>query len=97
MIGIADANLLFVKLNPANVSVPLAHNPLITGFGVIAKGWGSGPTLTDAVENRAAVRRRHNDRYNLGFCDGHLEAREHDRLYEDSDTARRIWNRDNEP
>jgi prepilin-type processing-associated H-X9-DG protein len=98
MMALGDANLLFVTLNQAEVTVPLSRNPCIAGFGVLAKDWNPSPVAPDSQnEWRAAVRQRHRDRYNLGFCDGHVETLLHERLYEASDAARRRWNRDHEP
>ncbi len=43
-------------------------------------------------------RKRHGDRSNVVFCDGHVESIRLDTLYKDtSDRALRRWNRDNEP
>jgi prepilin-type N-terminal cleavage/methylation domain-containing protein/prepilin-type processing-associated H-X9-DG protein len=98
MITLGDANLMFVSLMQAAVTVALVRNPCVTGFGVLSKDWTPGRMGPDPEEEgRASIRQRHRDRYNLGFADGHVESVEHGRLYADSDTARRRWNRDNEP
>jgi prepilin-type processing-associated H-X9-DG protein len=44
------------------------------------------------------ARRRHNNRLNVVFCDGHVEAPKINALfYEKTDAAVRRWNADNEP
>ena len=40
---------------------------------------------------------RHSGRYNIVFCDGHVEGIRRDKLFEKSDDALRRWNNDNEP
>jgi prepilin-type N-terminal cleavage/methylation domain-containing protein/prepilin-type processing-associated H-X9-DG protein len=45
----------------------------------------------------AATRKRHAGRYNIAFCDGHIEGISRDRLFQKSDESLRRWNNDNEP
>lgn len=45
----------------------------------------------------AATRKRHSGRYNIAFCDGHIESISRDRLFQKSDETLRRWNNDNEP
>ncbi len=75
----------------------------INGWGVLTK---ADPTLvthriasfnTWLAESRKAMRNRHNDRFILFFCDGHIESIKHDKLYDESDTSLRRWNRYHEP
>lgn len=44
-----------------------------------------------------ATLRRHNGRYNIVFCDGHVEGIRRDKLFEPSDAGLRRWNNDNAP
>ncbi|MCI0540834.1 MAG: prepilin-type N-terminal cleavage/methylation domain-containing protein [Verrucomicrobiales bacterium] len=44
-----------------------------------------------------ATLRRHSGRYNVGFCDGHVEGVQRNKLFLEIDTALRRWNNDNEP
>ena len=44
-----------------------------------------------------ATRNRHNGRYNISFCDGHVEAIHRDQLFRQSDDALKRWNNDNQP
>ena len=39
----------------------------------------------------------HNRGANMAFCDGHVEYAKQRKWIEESDTARRSWNNDNEP
>jgi prepilin-type processing-associated H-X9-DG protein len=58
-------------------------------------GVGGGPvSVPDA--NRLA-RARHSGFWNLGFCDGHVQAlRLETVFFDESDSARQRWNRDHE-
>lgn len=58
---------------------------------------GSSPPSQAVVATRKVVRTRHDDRYNVAFCDGHIELLKHDKLYEFSGTALRRWTRTHEP
>lgn len=44
-----------------------------------------------------ATLKRHRGRYNVVFCDGHVESIKRDRLFEQVDSALRRWNNDNQP
>jgi len=98
MIALGDATLSFVDFGESDAfPIPLPPNPFVTGLGVLSKDGSIRLTPDPANEARKAVRQRHRDRYNIAFCDGHLESLLHERLYEPADAARRRWNRDNEP
>jgi prepilin-type N-terminal cleavage/methylation domain-containing protein/prepilin-type processing-associated H-X9-DG protein len=98
MIALGDATLSFVDFGQSDAfPVPLPPNPFVTGLGVLSKDGSFRLTPDPANEARKAVRQRHRNRYNIAFCDGHLESLLHERLYEPADAARRRWNRDNEP
>jgi prepilin-type processing-associated H-X9-DG protein len=98
MIAIGDANLAFVNWGPTEAfPIPLPQT-FVAGLGVLWKDWRFDLINPDpGAEGRKAVRQRHRDRYNIAFCDGHIEALLHDQLYDASDSARRRWNRDNQP
>ena len=44
-----------------------------------------------------ATLQRHSGRYNIVFCDGHVEGVRRDKLFEQTDTALRRWNNDDLP
>jgi len=55
----------------------------------------NAPTIVRDANRLAAE--RHSGKWNLAFCDGHVEGpRLTDVFFEESDEARRRWNRDNE-
>jgi prepilin-type N-terminal cleavage/methylation domain-containing protein/prepilin-type processing-associated H-X9-DG protein len=70
-------------------------------------GWGMMDVNTRNLEERSsfagskgvirATMKRHHGRYNVTFCDGHVETIRRDKLFEKSDSALRRWNNDNEP
>jgi prepilin-type processing-associated H-X9-DG protein len=64
-------------------------------------GWGYegyGPEPQDAQNKIIESNRRHNGKFNLVFCDGHLERIPISRLFDVADPAiRRRWCYDNEP
>lgn len=101
MIAIGDANLIS--------AFPLYIKKL---YGIdIEKETYSGAGLLDINKRYAfqrkswlastniieATLRRHSGRYNVGFCDGHIESIPRLRLFERSDSALRRWNNDNQP
>ncbi|MCS1406857.1 MAG: Type II secretion system protein G [Verrucomicrobia subdivision 3 bacterium] len=44
-----------------------------------------------------STKRRHSGRYNVGFCDGHIEGIHRSKLFSLTDDTLRRWNNDNEP
>jgi prepilin-type N-terminal cleavage/methylation domain-containing protein/prepilin-type processing-associated H-X9-DG protein len=44
-----------------------------------------------------ATLKRHSGRYNVVFCDGHIESIKRNKLFLESDDALKRWNNDNEP
>jgi prepilin-type N-terminal cleavage/methylation domain-containing protein/prepilin-type processing-associated H-X9-DG protein len=44
-----------------------------------------------------ATLKRHNGRYNVSFCDAHVESIRRDKLFQKTDDALRRWNNDNQP
>lgn len=44
-----------------------------------------------------ATKKRHQGRYNVGFCDGHVEGIHRSRLFSRTDNTLRRWNNDNQP
>jgi prepilin-type N-terminal cleavage/methylation domain-containing protein/prepilin-type processing-associated H-X9-DG protein len=54
------------------------------------------PSLPLREQCLRAIRQRHGAQYNLVFCDGHVEGIHQDRLFVNTESARKRWNRDNE-
>jgi prepilin-type N-terminal cleavage/methylation domain-containing protein/prepilin-type processing-associated H-X9-DG protein len=48
-------------------------------------------------QEQKAVSQRHHGRFEIGFCDGHVESIKYPVLFADDMESRRIWNRDHEP
>lgn len=62
---------------------------------LIGRDWLSGSAPEAETRNS---RRRHNNKSNVLFCDGHIEQLKLDRMYGDkTDEALRRWYRDNDP
>jgi prepilin-type processing-associated H-X9-DG protein len=59
--------------------------------GVEQKGW---PGRDGIIKGTL---RRHYGRYNVGFCDGHVEGTPRDVLFQRTDAALSRWNNDHEP
>lgn len=60
--------------------IPISHRKKLPGY----------------EREQQALRKRHNTRHNIGFCDGHVESIAYRKLFTDSVQARRIWNYDNQ-
>ncbi len=70
-------------------------------------GWALLDINTRNVEERLnyagsagvirATLRRHNGRYNIAFCDGHAEAIQRTKLFQETEVGLKRWNNDNEP
>jgi prepilin-type N-terminal cleavage/methylation domain-containing protein/prepilin-type processing-associated H-X9-DG protein len=58
---------------------------------ILRKSW---PGYPNEVKQTAA---RHNGRYQIGFCDGHVEPIKHSTLLAADMESRRIWSADHEP
>jgi len=108
MIALGDANL-FAFVRPLGGEETLiiysrGERDLL-GSGQLSKSYGDRLLVNHRVarmnrelaNSRKVTRDRHNDRYNISFCDGHVESIKHDKLYEKSDAALRRWNRNHEP
>jgi prepilin-type processing-associated H-X9-DG protein len=89
MIAIGDS-YLFKYQGPDGGGIEgqpvLGYSPLTD-----LKKWGG---YNDEVR---ATTSRHSGKYNLAFCDGHVEGIKFFTLFADNPEARRLWNLDNEP
>jgi prepilin-type processing-associated H-X9-DG protein/prepilin-type N-terminal cleavage/methylation domain-containing protein len=59
--------------------------------GVERPNYAGGPGVIEATL------KRHGGRYNISFCDGHVEGIHRDALFRRTDEALRRWNNDNQP
>jgi prepilin-type N-terminal cleavage/methylation domain-containing protein/prepilin-type processing-associated H-X9-DG protein len=87
MIALGDANLVAYE-SPAVVmgATDLEYIPI-----------RYRQTRAQYEREQKAVRKRHNSRHVIGFCDGHVESIPFARLFDDNPEARRIWNYDHQP
>jgi prepilin-type N-terminal cleavage/methylation domain-containing protein len=53
--------------------------------------------IGDTIQVIPATRSSHGERYQVGFCDDHVELIRSTRLYSNADAIRRMWNYDFEP
>ena len=60
----------------------------------LRRALGTGPARSAAMERE---RRRHGGRYNVAFCDGHVESLKTNALFATDVTVLKRWNYDNEP
>ncbi len=108
MIALGDATLFAFTRPLGGEETLIIHSRGerdIAGSGQLSKSYGDALLINhrlaslnkELADSREATRHRHNDRYNISFCDGHVEAVKHGKLYEKSDTALRRWNRNHEP
>jgi prepilin-type N-terminal cleavage/methylation domain-containing protein/prepilin-type processing-associated H-X9-DG protein len=104
MFALGDANLRFdLRDLPRGIyglqSVPA--RTIVYGWGIVSKTTGFWTTLEGdgLAEETRAVRNRHRGRYNMAFCDGHIESIRYEKLYINSwwDDSIRRWNWNLEP
>jgi prepilin-type processing-associated H-X9-DG protein/prepilin-type N-terminal cleavage/methylation domain-containing protein len=70
-------------------------NGRIVVIGILQR---AGPNVRWANDDTLIARKRHGGKANVAFCDGHAEPMKLDTLFIDqTDTALRRWNKDNEP
>jgi prepilin-type N-terminal cleavage/methylation domain-containing protein/prepilin-type processing-associated H-X9-DG protein len=112
MIALGDANLMgycagFYGEGPSSAALrdgASASGPGELNFNqgryILAQaGLANSGVPNRDVENfcRQAMRQRHNDRFNLGFADGHIDSLRTETLFSKRPEARSIWSNDNEP
>jgi prepilin-type N-terminal cleavage/methylation domain-containing protein/prepilin-type processing-associated H-X9-DG protein len=76
---------------------PLSPDPK----GGVVQGWSDlheGFWTTKQSNNAAIVRKRHNGKWSMAYCDGHVSmVRTKDVFDEESDSVRSLWNKDGLP
>lgn len=102
MIALGDATLIWSTpyMLGGLYDLPPGPDKLIHGMGLLdintrngvqRSVWpGSKGIITDTLI-------RHGGRYNIGFCDGHVEDIQSEILFQKTDTSLRRWNNDHEP
>ena len=100
MIALGDAHLAFVNSENLQTYYDLdVPEGTYSGWGFLDLSHGNywqriNPLSTNIIR---AVQQRHRGRYNVGFCDGHIESIPRLKLFSRADEALRRWNNDNRP
>ena len=101
MIAIGDAHLIWSS--PAIIKglydVHISQ-PTYSGMGLLDINSRDGVQRESWLPSADIIRstkRRHRGRYNVGFCDGHVEGIPRKRLFSRSHYTLRRWNNDNQP
>jgi prepilin-type N-terminal cleavage/methylation domain-containing protein/prepilin-type processing-associated H-X9-DG protein len=87
MIAIGDSQL--IEYQTAKIMVGMTH--LHYQPEIARKGW------VGYASEMKHIRARHNGRYQIGFCDGHIERIKHSILFASDLESRRIWSNNHEP
>lgn len=101
MIAIGDAHLVWSS--PAiinNLYGVRTTKPTYSGMGLLDINSRDGVQRVSWLPSPdiiAATKRRHRGRYNVGFCDGHVEGIHRNRLFSRTEQTLRRWNNDNLP
>ena len=101
MIAIGDAHLVWsspgIIKSLYDINIPKATYSgmglldINSRDGVQRQSWLPSPDIIKATT------RRHQGRYNVGFCDGHIEGTHRSKLFARDDDRLRRWNNDNQP
>jgi prepilin-type processing-associated H-X9-DG protein len=100
MIGVGDATLIWMTKPMINIlygkdsdggASGMAHLDINYRNFVQRKSYPLSDKIIDATEAR------HRGKYNISFCDGHVEELDRTRLHERSFRSLRRWNNDNLP
>ena len=101
MIAVGDATLVWT---PAALLRALYgtrdERDSYDGMGLIDINSRNGvqrPNYVGSTGVISATLKRHDGRYNIAFCDGHVEAIRGAKLFDRTETALRRWNNDHEP
>jgi prepilin-type processing-associated H-X9-DG protein/prepilin-type N-terminal cleavage/methylation domain-containing protein len=102
MIALGDATLIWSTpfMLGGLYDLPPGPDKLIHGMGLLDINTRNGvqrsvwPGSTGIIRDTLI---RHGGRYNIGFCDGHVEDIQREILFQKTDTSLRRWNNDHEP
>lgn len=101
MIALGDATLVWTPAAMLRILYPVSVDKdgydgmalvdINSRNGVERPNYAGGPGVI------SATLKRHRGRYNISFCDGHVEGIHRDQLFRKTDEELRRWNNDNEP
>ena len=100
MIALGDAHLAFVNSDNLQTYYNLnVSKSTYSGWGLLdinhRNYWQRiKPLRTNIIH---AIQQRHRGRYNVGFCDGHIESIPRLKLFSRTEETLRRWNNDNQP
>ena len=101
MIAIGDASIIWhpKMLVRAFYEIPVTQDSY-DGMALLDINSRNGVERKNYAGSEGVIRatlKRHSGRYNVVFCDGHVEGIPRVKLFEPADRALRRWNNDNEP
>jgi prepilin-type processing-associated H-X9-DG protein len=100
MIAVGDANLMWLLPPVLKLYYGVTGPVSFSGFARLdvsswnrsmASGFGGSLGILQATQAR------HGGRFDVGFCDGHVEAVAATKLFDPADNGLRRWNNDNQP
>jgi prepilin-type N-terminal cleavage/methylation domain-containing protein/prepilin-type processing-associated H-X9-DG protein len=101
MIALGDANLAWTPAGALRALYSIdKRDDGYDGWALLdinARNFQERPNFAGSKGVIRATMKRHHGRYNLVFCDGHTESVRRDKLFEQTDSALKRWNNDNEP
>jgi len=103
MISTGDAPIIPVGAGPNSPAMPavgIADVSYFWGFVTLdASHWSPTSTYHPVFgSNLPWMKKRHKDRWNVAYCDGHVETWQTKKLFDSrNDEVMRLWNRDNKP
>jgi len=100
MIAVGDANLMWLASFVLKSYYGLTGPTTYSGFSrldINSRNRSVSPNFSVSVGIIKATQLRHRGRYEIAFCDGHVEGLRDEKLFEKSDTALSRWNNDNLP
>ncbi len=100
MIALGDASLIWLTPYLLQHFYGLDGSENYSGMGLLDIGSERAnvrPSYAGSTNIVANMKRRHRDRSNVVFCDGHGEKIKNAKLFEKSDVNLRRWNNDHEP
>jgi prepilin-type processing-associated H-X9-DG protein len=97
LIGVSPIKDTEVK-NPAQMIAIGDGTPVAFDRANLIGGDPNLYMIPHLIGNKNAFSKRHNDKWNLVFCDGHVQTfKAKDIFNQKENSVRKLWNRDNEP